>query len=345
MRGGKYMGEGTYGCSLDPAPKCFTAEKQIISGKKSKSKLTIGKVMSKTDAFEGEMEIAKKLYKVDPTQKYLLYPQTHCYVKYEDFIKVQGAAKCDTIRKDSVMGMLKMANGGITLEDYVQKNNLDVHTFVKMMKHIAEGVRLMDKKGYVHHDLKFNNILVNPLTGEPRIIDFGLMVKKTEVFTEANPYLHARYWLHPPEYRFIVHLDKNKWKMPADQEIRWLMTEDLRLNDHKFSSGDKASMRHLLTNVPMFAYCEYENAVMAFFKAVEKKKTLYQKREYIQRFSSKVDVYSLGISMLYMSTFLNYSSMVKESYERFIQLLKGMVHPHPAKRFSISKVIAEMNKI
>lgn len=345
MKGGKYLGEGTYGCSLDPAPKCYTDETEIAKGAKITKKLSIGKVMSKNESFQEEIEIAKALYKIDPKQKYLLYPQTHCYVKYEDTMKVPGASKCDTIRSDALMGMLKMTNGGITLEDYVKKRHITPYAFIKMMIHIARGVQLLNKKGFVHHDLKFNNILVNPTTRDAKIIDFGLMVKKSNIYTDGNRYLHSRYWLHPPEYRFFVHLERNDWKTPTAQDIRWLMTEDLRLNDHKFSSGDKVSMRHLLTNVPMFAFCEYENAVMAVFKAIEKRKTVYQKRDYFNGFVSKIDVYSLGISMLYMSTFLDYTGMVKEQYDMFITLLKMMVHPHVGKRWSITKAIKEMEKI
>jgi hypothetical protein len=123
------------------------------------------------------------------------------------------------------------------------------------------------------------------------------------------------------------------------------MADDLKLNDHRFSSQDKASMRHLLTNPPMFAYCEYESAIMKFFSSVAKQKGVVAKKKYMDKFKNKVDVYGIGISMLYLSSYLDYAHISREKYANFIELMRNMVNPNPAKRYTLKQCLDAIDKI
>ena len=301
--------------------------------------------MKPNEAFNDELGKAEILASIDPRQKYFIYPQSYCDVKYGDFIKRSGAFKCTTLSpSDQTLRMLKMQNGGIPLDTFVRRNAIEPVDFLRLLRNVVEGANKLRLNGWVHHDLKFNNILVDPKTNECKIIDFGLMIPLKKAFTE-NAYIRSRYWLHPPEYRFYVHLTKNNWETPNEHQIRLLMSDDIKINDHKFSSEDKATMRHLLTNTPMFAYCEYENALMSFFKQVHGKKTEQQKQNYFESFASKIDVYSLGIDMLYLSSYLKYAKTSKQDYEDFMSLVKNMIHPNPAKRLTLPNVLKRIDKI
>jgi serine/threonine protein kinase len=352
MKGGANLGEGTYGCTLDPAPKCSSPEMAIHS-KKGKlvdpnkfGKLSVGKVMLYEEAFEDEIEQVSKLYKIDPKQQYFLYPVSKCAVRYTDVIKVPGAAQCKNVsRKNPNMSMLKMVNGGIPMDSYIRSHNVTPIAFLQMMRNIVEGAKKLNAKGLIHHDMKFNNWLIDPETLSTKIIDFGLMIPSEEAFTPQNPFLTSKYWLHPPEYRYYVYLENVKWIAPSEQEIRWIMTDDLKLNDHRFSSQDKTSMRHLLTNPPMFAYCEYESAIMKFFTTVSKLKGTIAKKKYMDKFKTKVDVYGIGISMLYLSSYLDYTGITREKYTQFIDLLRNMVHPNPNKRYTLQNTLTAIDKM
>jgi serine/threonine protein kinase len=352
MKGGANLGEGTYGCTLDPAPKCSTPETAIHS-KKGKlvnpenfGKLTVGKVMAYEDAFEDEIQQVAKLYQIDPKQQYFLYPVSKCSVRYTDVVKVSGAAQCKNVtRQHPKMHMLKMVNGGVPLDTYIRSHNVSTVAFLHMMRNIVEGTKKLLSKGFIHHDMKFNNWLIDPNTLSTRIIDFGLMIPASEAFSPQNPFLTSKYWLHPPEYRYYVYLENVKWITPSEQEIRWIMADDLKLNDHRFSSQDKASMRHLLTNPPMFAYCEYESAIMKFFASIAKQKGVVAKKKYMEKFKNKVDVYGIGISMLYLSSYLDYANVSREKYTNFIELLRNMVNPNPIRRYTLKQCLDEMDKM
>lgn len=47
---------------------------------------------------------------------------------------------------------------------------------IETAKKILRSVKLLHKNGIVHVDIKPNNIMVNPLTGDVRIIDFGTAI-------------------------------------------------------------------------------------------------------------------------------------------------------------------------
>lgn len=352
MKGGANLGEGTYGCTLDPAPKCSTPEIMIHSKKgkvvdpKSFGNLSVGKVMAHDEAFQEEIQQVSKLYEIDPKQQYFLYPVTRCSVKYMDVMKVPGAAQCKNVsRKTAKMNMLKMTNGGIPLDTYIRSHNVTPIGLLHMVKNILEGAKKLHAKGLIHHDMKFNNWLIDPNTLSTKIIDFGLMIPANEAFSSKNPFIMSKYWLHPPEYRYYVYLENVKWANPAEQEIRWIMADDLKLNDHRFSSQDKASMRHLLTSPPMFAFCEYESAIMSFFSTLAKKRGVAEKKKYIEKFHNKVDIYGIGISMLYLSSYLDYTNVSREKYTLFIDLIRNMVHPNPSKRYTISQALKAMSAI
>lgn len=352
MKGGANLGEGTYGCTLDPAPKCSTPEIMIHSQKgksvnpKKFGDLTVGKVMVLEEAFEEEIEQVSKLYKIDPKQQYFIYPVSRCAVKYTDVMKVPGASDCKNVsRKNPKMNMLKMTNGGVPLDTYIRSHNVSPIALLHMVRNILEGAKKLFAKGLVHHDMKFNNWLIDPNTLATRIIDFGLMIPAEDAISQKNPFITSKYWLHPPEYRYFVYLENVKWATPSEQEIRWIMADDLKLNDHRFNSQDKASMRHLLTSPPMFAYCEYEGAIMSFFATLNKQKGIVAKRKYIEKFRNKIDVYGIGISMLYLSSYLDYTHISREKYTLFIDLLRHMVHPNPIKRYTIAQALKAMDAI
>jgi len=59
-----------------------------------------------------------------------------------------------------------------TLASELSPGNLEL--FVKMMCRLARAVRCLHDHGMVHLDIKPDNILVHPSTGEIRLIDFGI---------------------------------------------------------------------------------------------------------------------------------------------------------------------------
>ena len=57
------------------------------------------------------------------------------------------------------------------------KNNLTSRVAVNMIKELVRGLDLLHKAGYVHRDIKLENIIVRKLDNHPILIDFGLICK------------------------------------------------------------------------------------------------------------------------------------------------------------------------
>jgi len=98
LSGGKFLGEGAYGCVISPALQCDNGRRKTIknskSGKRSKSKVIeeefgdnreVSKIISRLDdridAIENEIDISSKLKNIDPHQKYFLYIKNYCRIR------------------------------------------------------------------------------------------------------------------------------------------------------------------------------------------------------------------------------------------------------------------------
>jgi serine/threonine protein kinase len=80
--------------------------------------------------------------------------------------------------------------GGVALSEQSQKLNHNIEAFLITAIQIASALGEIHKSKIIHKDIKPSNILINPLTGEVKIIDFGLssMLEKENQLS-ANPTL------------------------------------------------------------------------------------------------------------------------------------------------------------
>ena len=106
-----------------------------------------------TESIFREFGIGKKLKKIDPDNKYFIYPID--IVTYKD---------------DTVVAI--MPYGGITIYEYMIKNRIDEKQFLSMMKHLFSALKLLQDLDILHMDLKADNILIDK-GANIRIIDFG----------------------------------------------------------------------------------------------------------------------------------------------------------------------------
>lgn len=89
MRGGKFLGEGSFGCVVSPALSCESNSDNAIN-KKSKfskknrtSNKTVSKiVLSPDDDIKDEIDISLKLKRLDPNQKQFITLNEYCKLKH-----------------------------------------------------------------------------------------------------------------------------------------------------------------------------------------------------------------------------------------------------------------------
>lgn len=296
-----------------------------------------------------EWDIAKKMAKVDPTQSIFLYPISKCTTTYKDVKKDAESSKCSYVTKvphrsktSKTFPMVNMVKGGMTLEDFVRKNHVSPSQFLNAILPVIKGLTMLKRQNLVHHDLKFDNILHDPATGGTKIIDFGLLIPLKGAYNEVdNGFLYSNYWLHPPEYRVFQYINEHSQSQVSattKDAARKAAADNVKILNINFETGDQYTLKEVITTQCFRYYCEYEEAFMKYMLAVCKRASKADSISYMTKQASKIDIYSLGITMTYLSMFLNYKSDAQK--KQFMEIIKQFIHPDPRKRPTPAKAIA-----
>lgn len=336
MKGGDYLGEGTYGCAFTPAPTC-KGNVEPVSKKYVKDKPELAKVFRKDSHTTDEWIQAKAFAAIDPTQKYFLYATTKCETTLKALLKDKQANKCSFVKqKQKTYPMLGMRFGGETLWEYVRKTPLTGKEFIQLCIPLLEACVLLVKKRRIHHDLKFDNILVSSTT-EPKIIDFGLSLPSSAAFdAHGNPYLYSKYWLHPPEYVLYTYIRDRPDQLTTRAGARVVLKNIFKMLDVQFLSSDAYTLLDLIDQY--VATCDYDQEFLSFVQNIMKHATTYERIAYMSH-SSKVDIYSLGITLVYLSQYLDMSSTPASVQKGLAELFVQMIHPNPRKRCTAKKAL------
>ena len=343
--GGKFYGEGAYGCAFSPSPACTTPETQIGKLPEDNNKV-IAKVFSKIKDMDTEWKLGKQMQKIDPKQKLFYYPVATCNTTVAEVKKDPDGTKCSYTRRKKntdVLPIVKMVKGGMTIEEWVQQNQVDVKTFVAALLPVVAALRSLGKAKMIHHDLKFNNILYDPATKETKVIDFGLMIPMQDAFTPSkNKFLRSKYWLHPPEYHIERHVAT--LRNPQKEDARRILNGVISMLSFYFNKTTKTILKDTLINKVYGSYCDYEESFMKyFFGGVFNKRSGTESIKYMCKYANKVDIYSLGMDMLYLSEYLVYPSQAER--EKFYGVIRMFLQPDPRKRPGPTKATSMLKSL
>jgi serine/threonine protein kinase len=195
---GGIIGKGTYGCVYRPSLKCGSAN--------SPQNNETSKLLSHDEAAK-EMSYSKLFNKIDPTQKYFLYATKGCRFDVDiqnDPIKQQLWANIQqyNIKKRKCPAanimfpqeyrinadVLQMPYGGLQ-PTQLKIEAADYFGFFKSIGNLLNAIRLLHRAGYIHHDIKIQNMLVQKIGDgkfQTRLIDFGLMNKIATIADRFN---------------------------------------------------------------------------------------------------------------------------------------------------------------
>lgn len=217
MIGGRLISQGSYGCVFVPPLKCTNndiPEKGIIS-----------KVQENDEYAEMETKIGA-LLKNDihfaPIEK-----QCEVNLKFDrlrSINKGQDLESCNVItdkKKEYVVLKSDYIKGGELRPFILKQRTARVKKMLKCFKYILEGIKILHSKGVIHHDLKSGNILMDVVSGNPKIIDFGMSFQenaytkdKTNTIRRSFVKYAPEYVQYPPEVHMISALffltDRNK---------------------------------------------------------------------------------------------------------------------------------------
>ena len=200
----KIVGEGTYGCVVEPALECKKPENYENK---------VSKVMRKNDAIE-ELKEYDFLKSIPDINKYTVNVPVLCEPKLGvKFSTVVRECKGKRVRSayqvnQQHLAILLMENGGLDLNNFTTNifPKLDINDQNKFLTAILDaikGVQFFNKVGIIHQDIKSGNMVYNLKTNKLKFIDFGLMITKEKFIrsSSSNQNTFAQTWdYYPPEF-------------------------------------------------------------------------------------------------------------------------------------------------
>lgn len=134
---------------------------------------------------------------------------------------------------------------GRNLEDFASGTTLP--QLVAIFTHVASGLLSLHQCGWVHADIKPNNILVNPDTQEVRIIDFG---QSCRIGTVKKRIQGTPDYIAPEQVRRLP-LDQRTDVFNLGATMYWMLTGKAwptLLPGESMRPGQKLDPRHLTEN-------------------------------------------------------------------------------------------------
>jgi len=116
-------------------------------------------------------------------------------VKHENIVEFFGAYK----KAKMIWVVMELMDGGdlTSILNHYPDAAMNEHQVTRVSVETLNGLYYMHGKGFIHRDIKSDNILVNK-RGEVKIADFGFTAKLTPERNRRNSVVGTPYWM-PPE--------------------------------------------------------------------------------------------------------------------------------------------------
>lgn len=328
MLGGALIATGAHGCLYDNMPDC----KYSRANKRSSVNRTrkISKVVALDDpSTDIEISNSQVLKHIPNYEDYFILIEDWC----ENDERPEGWQNCSLFKPGEQrivkFMQLRMNYGGERLYEYARNHTLLMNNWLKIQIRVAEGLRNLHMRGWVHGDLHHGNIVVDEY-GVARIIDFGQSysinkfgAKKIEIsFT-------PEYDNYSPELDYVAGLQSGLEKLEIMQLI-FTRKKILHKIDEIFPRKGG-----IFGDLMLFA--NY-NDVITDSDAIL----------YIKTYAKAADIWTLGYNFfnLYMDLLVDPVYLQSEFYKRNhgeqMQILRGMLHPDPRRRLNIDSLLKEL---
>ena len=309
QRGGRKIGEGSYGCVFSPALRC--------KGDSERTPDTISKLMHKLYA-TAEFNTATVIREIDPEQKFSIYPSRMCELdpaniyanaandRYLDCKRLAVSSIDEMAAFADEYRVIEMPYGGVELNDFKVTDIKEILSFFDSLLPLIRGMVLMHSKRYYHFDIKAGNIVTKRLEDGKyltRLIDFGFGTKGRDLVMNSPKVLipiEQNYPIWPFDFRWLTNKTSGKYATMA-------MVDYEAFNRH-INEYYTVSVKYNSTSAPRTAYYNKDGSrkegivsYMAYLHGV-----MGKDEEYIHDMYGKVDVYSFGLVLSKLfTTFMN----------------------------------------
>ena len=322
--GGRLLGQGVYGCTFDPAPRCAGGNVfRSVGGLPA-----VGKVTSE-DAKE-ELGVGKAIMALPLAANYFALPSIGCRPEIPTGDKDERSCRVITESgRGTTFSMLVMPAAGQQLLKWAADLPELADRYIDMFIHLLEGMIIYQRAGYVHNDIHMGNVLIDD-RAVSRYIDFGLAFRPTDVKKWEDSNLGTRF---RPKY---------VWQAPEVHVWR------MRLNGVRVVDGI-SQLKEINTE-----YRKLENQFPARPTALQAATSLLasvgrnEEVRFIKQYANGFDCWRIGLmfwflwdDLLIWSGFQ--STALWSSRDIVRQVLGGLTEFDPRRRWSAARALGVLD--
>jgi len=322
--GGRLIGQGLYGCIFDPVPRCANGSVfQSVSGS------SVGKVTIEDST--KELTIGRRIMKLPLAAQYFALPSNSCKPAVPITDSDAGSCKILTQETDGKkMSLLVMPSGGKEIYSWAQNLPALAANYIRLLKHLLEGMIIYQSEGYVHNDIHMGNVLVDA-RGVGRFIDFGLAYRLEDIqdWKDANlgVTFRPKYVWDAPELHCWRALKAGIRIPDAIRQIKSYNTE-YRSMENQFPTRQAA-----------------ESAMVGFFQTMARTNN---GGAFVRSWGAGTDCWRLGLLFWFLwSDLIGWrelnQSPLWQQRELVRRCLGGLTEFDPRRRWSARRALAEID--
>jgi serine/threonine protein kinase len=216
---------------------------------------------------------------------------------------------------------------------------------------LFKGIKVFQKNGLIHHDLKPQNIVFDETKLRLNFIDFGLMVSRSKILKKCKESTYdfsIFHWSYPWEVEF---LNKNSFDNLAKSTInqRQIMTEITKEISEKkgdyFEHVDTFFFYVLDKNVDLSSYQEEcSKYLLGYEETITKNMQEMSYDDFLESSVDTLDIFGLGISLLYWFNCAK-KFLTKELSDELNVILKNMINSELKLRPNIDMLLQDMETL
>jgi serine/threonine protein kinase len=348
--GGDLIGQGTFGCVFKPAVLCpkdasgkdttrFTPEYLENAGTptandRARLQRGVSKLVFDDAEYMDERKSAALMRTIDPKAEFTNPLLGSCPIRMSQVRDLQGMDRCNPAMKTRIEKAYNLVyeHHGTDLFRYGLGNEETLTTlnFASKSLHtkilgVCRGIKKMLENDFVHMDIKPANML--NVKNKILLIDFGLSSDLKEVLSPGfkGVVTHA-YPYYPPELKlYWKKLTRENWMVNYTSILTLLLSKlDVR----------PAALRNSASSLMINVESQIKSRVRKEGGTPEEHRLAI-----FTEFIKKLDIFSLGISLLEIFAYGDSSKMTPEQLQNFKRILRGMTSMNPFDRYDIDRLI------